>query len=161
MKKLISLVLVLVMMLGCVGLVACGGGEEDVTAPPPSEVEVTAPPPSEEKPTPPPGGVLTWSDMPIYSGAKQVQKGSWSIPPAEGEWSKVEWRYYETGDSVDKVAAFYKSRMPGKGWEEMGWMEMQEMNWGIYNKNNEQDAAMVWIGSDDGKTALALMRATK
>ena len=35
------------------------------------------------------------------------------------------------------------------------------MNWGIYNKNNEQDAAMVWVGSENGKTFIAMMRATE
>jgi len=142
-KKVISLVTVVAMMLGSVGLVACGG-EEVVTTPPP-----------------PPAGGLTWNDMPVYPGVNQVQKGAWSIPPEEGEWSRVEWRYYETGDSVSTVAAFYKSQMPGKGWEETFWMEMDEMRWGYYSKNNEQDAAMVWVGSDEGKTFIALMRATE
>lgn len=159
MKKVISLVLVVVMMLGCVGLVACGG-EEGVTTPPPEEA---APPPPEEEapPPPPPAGGLTWNDMPVYPGVNQVQKGAWSIPPEEGEWSRVEWRYYETGDSVSTVVAFYKSQMPGNGWEETFWMEMDEMRWGYYSKNNEQDAAMVWVGSDEGKTFVALMRATE
>jgi hypothetical protein len=99
--------------------------------------------------------------MPIYSGVGQIQKGSWSIPPAEGDYSKFEWRYYETNDSLDKVATFYRSQMPAKGWEEKGWMEVQQMNWGMYNKNNEKDAAMVWVNSQEGKTVIALWRATK
>jgi len=157
-KKVISLVLVVVMMLGCIGLVACGGGEE--VGPPPTEEE--APPPSEEEPTPPPPGVgLTWGDMPVYPGANQVQKVTWSIPPAEGDFLRIEWRYYETRDSVSAVATFYKSQMPGKGWEETFWMEMDEMRWGYYAKNNEQDGAMVWVGFDEGKTFIALMRATE
>jgi len=158
-KKVVSLVLVVAVMLSSVGLVACGGGE-GVTPPPPSEGE-TAPPPSEEEAPPPSGGAVTWNDVPIYSGAKQVTKGSWTIPPEEGEWSKVEWRYYETGDSVSTVVAFYKSQMPGKGWQELVWMEMEEVSWGYYGKNDEQDGAMVWTGSDEGKTFIAIMRATK
>lgn len=165
MKKVVSLVLVVAVMLSSVGLVACGGGE-GVTPPPPSgeaapPAEEAAPPPSEEEPTPPPAEGLSWNDMPVYSGAKQVTKGTWTIPPAEGEWSKVEWRYYETGDSVSTVVAFYKSQMPGKGWQEMAWMEMEGVSWGYYSKNDEQDEAMVWTGSDDGKTFIALMRATQ
>ena len=158
MKKVVSLVLVVAIMLSSVGLVACGGGG-GATPPPPSEGE--AAPPSEEEPTPTPAEGLSWNDMPVYSGAKQVTKGSWTVPPAEGEWSKVEWRYYETGDSVSEVVAFYKSQMPGKGWQEMAWMEMPEVSWGYYGKNDEQDGAMVWTGSDDGKTFIALMRASK
>jgi hypothetical protein len=161
MKKVISLVLVLVIMLGCVGLTACGGEKgEGVGTTPPTNGEPTAP---AEKETPSSGGGLTWNDMPVYPGANQITKGTWTIPPAEeGDYSKVEWRYYETGDSASDVAAFYKSQMPSKGWEEIGWMEMQDMSWGIYNKNNEEDAAMVWTGSgEEGKTVIALMRATK
>ena len=58
------------------------------------------------------------------------------------------------------VAMFYKMEMPKNGWQETMWMEVQEMSWGAYNKNGEQDAAMVWITSEDGTTILALMRAT-
>lgn len=162
MKRAISLALVLIMMLSCIGLVACGGGEEEVTTPsPPSEPATTPTTTPTEEPTPPASSGLTWNDMPVYSGAGQVQKGSWAIPPAEGEWSKVEWRYYETGGSVSQVGAFYKSQMPGNGWQETMWMETTEMTWGFYNKNNEQDAAMVWIGSEEGKTFFALMRASE
>ena len=105
MKRAISLVLIAVMMLACIGLIACGA----------------------ESGTTPLSGGNSWGDVPVYSGAKQVQKGSWSIPPAEGEWVKVEWHYYETGDSVGSVAAFYRAEMPGEGWDEMAWFEMQEM----------------------------------
>ncbi|MBA7683058.1 hypothetical protein ES703_91414 [subsurface metagenome] len=99
--------------------------------------------------------------MPVYSGAKQVQKGSWSIPSTEGDYSKVEWRYYESGDSPETIAAFYKTQMPAKGWEEMGWMEVPDMSWGLYSKNNENDAAMVWVALDDGNSVIAMMRATE
>jgi len=160
MKRLVSLSLVVVLILGSVGLVACGGKESEPTQEPTQTPSPTTTP-SPTQTAPSPTGGLTWNDMPIYSGAKQVQKGSWSIPPAEGDYSKVEWRYYESGDNIGNVASFYKGKMPGQGWEEMGWMETPEMNWGMYNKNNEQDAAMVWIGSDDGKTFIALMRASK
>ncbi len=100
--------------------------------------------------------------MPLYSGAGQIQKGSWSIPPAdESDYSKVEWRYYETNASLVTVSAFYKNQMPAKGWTEKGWMEVQEMHWGLYDKNNENDAAMVWINSQEGKTVIAMWRASK
>jgi hypothetical protein len=160
MKKVILFMLALAIVLACLSLIACGGEEGEDTSPPPSKVEETAP--SEEAPAPSaPSGGLSWNDMPVYSGAKQVTKGSWSIPPTEGDYSKVEWRYYETGDSLDDVASFYKSKMPGNGWEEMGWMEVPQMKWGVYNKDNENEAATVWVGSDNGETAIALMRASK
>jgi hypothetical protein len=99
--------------------------------------------------------------MPAYSGADQVEKGSWAIPPEEGDWSQVEWRYYETGDGMAAVAASLRSQMTGKGWQETAWMEMQEMSWGYYSKNDEQDAAMIWVGSEEDKAFIALMRATE
>ena len=148
MAKVISLVFIVVTVLGCLGLVACGGeGENGTTLP-------------SNGGTAPSGDDSTWDDIPVYSRAKQVQKGSWSIPPDEGKWSKVEWRYYETGDSVSTVAAFYRTEMPKKGWQEVGWMETEEMSWLGYSKNNEKDGAIIWIDSEEGKTFIALMRGT-
>jgi len=51
-KKIISLVLVVVMVMGCISLIACGGGGEEGGTTPPSNGETT--PPSEEETTPPP-----------------------------------------------------------------------------------------------------------
>jgi len=159
-KKLLLLLLVSILVLAGISLFACGGEEEveETQTPPASEPTMA---PEKEPVTAPSTGGLTWNDMPVYSGAKQVQKGSWSIPPAEGDYSKVEWRYYESGDNLDTIATFYKNQMPAKGWEEMGWMEVPDMRYGVYNKNNENDAALVWVASDEGKGVIALMRATK
>jgi len=95
-KKLLSLLLVSILVLAGISLFACGGEEEvEETQTPPTSEPARA---LEKEPvTAPSTGGLTWNDMPVYSGAKQVTKGSWSIPPAEGDYSKVEWRYYETG----------------------------------------------------------------
>ncbi len=90
-----------------------------------------------------------------------MQRATWSIPPAEGEWAKMEWRYYETSGSVSAVADFYRAQLPAKGWEEKAWMEAGQVQWGYFEKNNEKDGAMVWISTQEGKTALAVMRATK
>lgn len=143
MKKAISLVLVLIMVLGCASLVACGGrggvGE-----------------------TPPSVAGLTWDDIPIYAGAEQIQKGNWAMPPAQGDWSKVEWRYYRMNDEVNDVGMvtmFYKMEMQKNGWQEIERTETQDMSWGYYSKNNEQDGAIVWVGSDERNTVFALMRA--
>jgi len=155
-KKIISLVLVVVMMLGCVGFIACGGGETETT--PPSNGETV--PPSNGETTPPSGAVI-WNDMPVYTGANRIQEMTWTIPPAEGDYSTLEWRYYETRASVSEVAAFYKSQMPANGWQEAMWMAAEEMQWGYYSKNNEQDVAMIWIGFEEGKTGFALMRGSE
>ena len=172
MRKVMSLVLVLIMVLGCISLVACGGEEKGVTTPEDSEEETSEAEASEEETseaeaseeeagTPSGGDGLTWKDMPVYSGAGQIARGAWAIPPAEGDWSKVEWRYYEINDTPGKIAAFYKSQMPENGWQEMMWMDAGEMSWGFYQKNDEQDGAMVWVAVDDGNSVIALMRATQ
>ena len=146
----------MLLLLGCVGLVACGGGEENGTEET-SNGDTTLPADDE----PAPSGTLTWSDIPTYPGATVAQKGSWAIPAEQGEWSKMEWRYYETRDTADDVAAFYKSRMPGNGWNETMWMEAEGMAWAYYTKNGENDGAMFWSASEEGETFFALMRATK
>ena len=56
---------------------------------------------------------------------------------------------------------FYKMEMPRSGWNEADQVQTQDMSWGYYTKNNEKDGAIVWVGSDGGKTVFALMRATK
>lgn len=145
MKKSISLVLVLIMMLSCASLVACGGGGGGGE-------------------TLPSVAGLTWDDIPIYAEAEQIQKGSWAIPPVQGDWSKVEWRYYRMNDEVNDVGMvtmFYKMEMPKNGWQEIERTETQDMSWGYYSKNNEQDGAIVWVGSDERNTVFALMRAAR
>jgi hypothetical protein len=99
--------------------------------------------------------------MAIYPGANQVAKGSWMEPPEGGEVSRVEWRHYQTGDSQDKVLAFYESAMPGKGWQEVASMQVEELSWLMYTKNNETDVAWVYVGEEDGETLIHLMRASE
>jgi hypothetical protein len=165
-KKIALITLVLILVLGSFGLAACGGGDEgdDTTA---IETEVTAEEttdePEEETPTPAQSGDLTWNDMPVYSGASQIQKGSWAIPAEQGEWSKVEWRYFETSDGTNNVASFYRAEMLDKGWTEMMWMEAEGIAWAYYTKNGEKDGAMFWCSFDEDEdiTIFAVMRATQ
>lgn len=167
MKK-ISLVFVVIPILALVLVGACGGdnGEAETTTAATTTTTSAAATTTPAQTTQPSnggggGGGLTWNDMPIYGGADQIQKGSWSIPADEGDYSKVEWRYYESGDDIDDIIDFYKDKMPDNGWEEMGWFDMQETAWGFYMKNNEKDAAYVWMIAEGGDTVIALMRATE
>jgi len=159
-RKTISLIVVLVMVLGCVGFIACGGRGESET-PPSNGGAISAP---DEEVVPPSIGGFTWDDMPVYAGAEQIQEANWTMPPAEGDWANVEWRYYTMNDDlndVSMVSMFYKMEMPKNGWQSMGQMEMQDMSWAYYSKNDEKDGAVVWIGYDEGKTVFGLMRATE
>lgn len=83
---------------------------------------------------------------------------TWATSPEEAEWQKAEWKWYETGDGQNEVVAFYQSAMPAKGWQQIGMWQVEEVSWFYYTKNNENDGAMVWIGTDEGKTAIGLMR---
>jgi outer membrane lipoprotein-sorting protein len=56
-KKILSLVLVVAMVLGCIGIIACGGGGGEGEAPPSEEEEEA--PPSEEEEEPPSGEDLS------------------------------------------------------------------------------------------------------
>ncbi len=162
MKKLISISLVFVLLTGLLSLAACGSKSNNETKTTTAASTKTTEKTTAKTTTDSSSGGLTWNDMPVYSGAGQVQKGTWSIPPSDdADYGKFEWRYYESSASMSDVAAFYRSQMPGKGWEEKGWMEMGEVSWGMYNKNNENDAAMVWVSNQEGKTAIALWRAAK
>ncbi len=104
---------------------------------------------------------LTWNDMPLYSGASQMQSGTYAVPAIQGEYNKTEWRYYETKDTPDQVGAFYKGQMTSKGWTEQGWAEAPGTKWGSYTKNNENDVAAVWISSMGTKTIFGLLRGSK
>ena len=160
MRKTISLIVVLVMALGCVGFIACGGRGESEMPPPDGGA---TPAPDEEVALPSIGG-FTWDDMPVYAGAEQIQELNWTMPPEEGDWANVEWRYYTMNDDlndVSQVSMFYKNEMPKNGWQSMGQVEAQDISYSYYSKNNEKDGAFVWIGYDEGKTVFGLMRATE
>jgi hypothetical protein len=169
MKK-ISLIFVVIAVLALVLVGACGGDGDDETSAAQTSAQTSNPttqPSSSEPETTTTessggnGGGFTWDDVPIYGGADQIQEFNISIPPEEGEYSRVEWRYYETGDDIDDVVDFYRDKMPDKGWDEIAWMDMMEIAYGMYMKNDEADAAMVWLSSTNGDTQIALWRASE
>ncbi|HEY98519.1 MAG TPA: hypothetical protein G4O16_10125 [Dehalococcoidia bacterium] len=162
MKK-VSLVFAVLAVLSLVVVGACGGdnGTQETTKPSSSQTTQPTSAPQSTQPSNGGGGGLTWNDMPVYGGADQIQRGTWSIPADEGDYSKVEWRYYETGDDLDDVVNFYKDKMPDNGWTEVMWMDAGDVAWGMYMKNNEKDAAYVWMMAEGGDTVIALMRATE
>jgi hypothetical protein len=170
MQKLVSVIVIVITIICCFAMVACGkkgetttstSGNETTSGVTATSTNTTTAATTTQTSTAASSGSL-WNDMPVYSNASQIQKGSWAIPPADdSDYSKFEWRYYETNASLSEVSDFYTEQMEAKGWEQQGWMETPQMNWGMFNKNNENDAAMVWITSEEGKTVVALWRATK
>lgn len=124
-----------------------------------------APPLPTFVPAPPPGVELDWSSMPIYEGAEETEKGGWRLPPPPpGEaWMWEEWRFYTCEDSAGDVADFYMTAMPDNGWEEMG---IRPGLFGtevlaIYTKDGGNQGAMLVIDTYEGKTIIALRRASK
>lgn len=161
MKTRLLLFVIVAVLVGVV-LVGCGQKSNGTTPPTtPTQTPVVPTAPSRAGIPVPSVPGLTWDDIPIYRGLQNVQQASYTIPPTQGDYAKFEWRYYESSDSVENIASFYKKEMPARGWTEAGWMEVPQMNYGIYNKNDEKDAAMVMVSSQGGKTVVALWRATQ
>lgn len=151
MKTKLILLVVGVLLVG-VGLAGCGP-KQDGTTPTPT--------------TSTPGGMTTPSaadsvlaDIPSYPSLQQVQKVSQIMPQTAG-YAKAEVRVYETNDSPEKIADFYKAQMPAKGWAETQWADTPQFKIGTYTKNNETDIAMIYVIAGDGKTEVMIMRATK
>jgi len=154
MKKMVSIILTMVLIAGTISLMACGSSEEVENDQAATEEEESSHEETEETSS----QSEWWSDVPVYAGAKEIQKGSWAIPADDGEFSKVTWKYYECSDSAAKVSAYYKDEMPEEDWNETFWMESQDTSWGYYYKNNQEDGAMVWVSTDGNKTIIAVMR---
>jgi len=161
--KRISPILVVIAVVALVLVGACGGenGEEETTAAATTTTAAATTTAQTTQPSNGGGGGLTWNDMPIYGGADQIEEFSMSFSPDDADYSEFEWRYYETGADVDDVIDFYKDKMPDNGWDETMWLDAGEVAYGLYMKNNEKDAAMVWIAAEGGDTLVGLWRAAE
>ena len=161
--KRISPILVVIAVVALVLVGACGGenGEEETTAAATTTTAAATTTTQTTQPSNGGGGGLTWNDMPIYGGADQIEEFSMSFSPDDADYSEFEWRYYETGADVEDVIDFYKDEMPDNGWDETMWLDAGEIAYGLYMKNNEKDAAMVWISTDGADTLVGLWRATE
>ena len=161
--KRISPILVVIAVVALVLVGACGGenGEEETTAAATTTTAAATTTTQTTQPSNGGGGGLTWNDMPIYGGADQIEEFSMSFSPDDADYSEFEWRYYETGADVEDVIDFYKDEMPDNGWDETMWLDAGEVAYGLYMKNNEKDAAMVWIAAEGGDTLVGLWRAAE
>jgi hypothetical protein len=118
------------------------------------------------------GGGATLNDIPVYPGADKT--GDWSgddvpLPLFGGDvdiedWQESAWATYETGDSVEDVADFYKGKMPDNGWEEEGWFDIsfgEGAAWGNFTRDGGDSAAWVFASGTDGKTQIVIGAAHK
>jgi hypothetical protein len=105
-----------------------------------------------------------WADIPVYGGASEREKIEISVPGAqqvgEGEFERLEWRYYETQDEVKDVAAFYKEEMPKEGWQKLMWMDFpEEVSMGQYRKQQGEIVSMIQVAEDqEGTTLITIWR---
>jgi hypothetical protein len=132
MRKPIVLCLVLALIVG-LALMACGEKKEQTTSG--KAVEETGKTKEDAK-----RSGYGWSDVPEYKGAtKSEQEGQMTIPAAaQGEYEKVDRRWYETDDSPEQVHEYYLDQMPKKGWHKLFAM-----------KYPEGSAVSTWV-KDDG-----------
>ena len=162
MKKFISIILMLVLMASCVTMVACGGGDDDGDLPgfPTADSSPDArPSPADTAGT---SGDFTWDDIPVYPGADREEEFSMSMGGGGeyGDFERIEYRYYSTGDDPDEVGDFYKDKMPDKGWTEVMIMDMGEVSFGYWEKDGGDTGAYIGAAEDDGDTMLWMWRGT-
>ena len=182
-------ILGLIVLTLALALAACGGGDdeeeenggdegESPAATKTVEAEDTETPEVVETKTPEAnepsggGGGATLSDIPVYPGADKTGDYSSSDAPLPlfggdldvEEWEDSEWAVYETGDSVDDVAAFYKDKMPDNGWDEEGWFDTSVLEgaaWGSYTRDGGDSAAWVFVSGTDDQTEIVIGAAHK
>lgn len=163
MKKSGLIVILAVLCLGLVFMVACGGKKnqkEEVSqsgktvSGTSSEKEARV----EEKP----GAKIEggeWKGVPVYPGAKLTDKMSVNLPITE-EVEDIQYAFFETSDSIIKVASFYQTEMPKKGWS--GAMTVSdEMAMGTYERDEENEMLVIMLGKQDNKTEITLASGRK
>ena len=101
---------------------------------------------------------LSWADFPIYPGADRQYEAFFMFPQLEDDEYIMEWRYYRTSADSDDVIDFYRDRMPGQGWDEMGFFQMPTYSQCIFLKGDGQDMAWTMAASDNGDTIIALIK---
>ena len=89
-------------------------------------------------------------DFPVYSGAKLVN--SFSASGEEGDGVSVIW---ETGDSFDKVTAFYKTKLTESGWKVESTFEQKDSFTSSFKKGEVGGFIGVTIG-DGNKVTISV-----
>ena len=183
-------ILGLIILTLALALAACGGGDDDENENGGEEGETPAATktveagetetpevvetktPEAEEPSGGGGGSASLGDVPVYPGADKTGDYSSSDAPLPlfggdvdvEEWEDSEWAVYETGDSVDDVASFYKDKMADNGWKEENWFDTsigEGVAWGGYTRDDGDTAAWVYIGGDEDTTEIVIGTGTK
>jgi hypothetical protein len=106
---------------------------------------------------------LIWSDVPIYPGASR-SKGEMAITileAARADYQKVEHRYYQTADAGEKVASFYETEMPQKGWQKVMSMDFKGESFLVSWQKRSGEirvTIMTLERKEDGELVLVIVR---
>jgi len=154
MRKGLLVMLMFVLAPGCLCLTGCGGAKEKDEGGPVSRPltmartesqtgtkEKTSPASGEQTPA----GTVVRTDIPVYPGAGGVGGGHGS---EEGAISGAERRVYLSGDAVEQVAAFYKAEMVVQGWEEMMFVEQEDLCMATWQKKEADEKVSIKILTD-------------
>jgi hypothetical protein len=167
MKKTISIVIALLVILSCVGTTACDsekekGATQTQTQSQQQKTTGAAPKTTQPQSAGSAGGSSAgWSDMPIYPGAQENMKvSSDKNETINNKPAVIESRMYTTSDKRDNVVAFFKDKMPANGWKETVWTETKVgdkgSSIGQYDKNGGDSISIVQISDTDKGTLIKL-----
>ena len=150
MKRAAPILIIGALLLGIVGLAACGNQDG---------AETQAP--AETQPAKLPSrGTGDWP-IPIYPGSSE--DGEYYVRAEQGQFLKgkpavLESRLYTASDKVATVVAFYKQKMPAGGWKDTGWIETEPMSLAQYEKDGGNDTAVVQIYVESNATNIKIDR---
>ena len=150
MRRVSTLLMVLVLGLSCQTFIACSGGERD-------EPETSAAVQSSS-------ADLSWKDVPAYPGAERLQGDSEMAKAmiARSHTAHGDMRFWETDASSEAVISFYESELPQHDWEKIMGMKMGPdahiMTW--HKKVGGEDKGItvnVSPSRDEGKVHVAII----
>lgn len=104
-----------------------------------------------------------WSDIPIYPNAVKAEDEGFGLSvQGDPSFSQIEWRFFAVQNvDLDKVADFYKEKMAANKWNKMMWVDVGEMSYGTFEKNNETRMAMIYLILSEGGVAMNIMSSAK
>jgi hypothetical protein len=164
MKRLVSMVLVLLVILSFAGINACSGGEKNTTAPAQSAAQPGKPAGTAAPPASPPSGDNSSWGIPVYPGSRQIMKLSSDENEIVGDDipAVAESRTYTSPDKRADVVAFYEEKMPAGGWQEILNSDVGEGDTGSsirqYDKNGRRELASIQVSATKkGETMIIMM----
>ncbi len=95
-----------------------------------------------------------WRNIPIYPGARMTEKMSFTRPVQE-DVKDLEYRFFTTGDDMAKVANFYQTEMPKRGWQGT-FMVSDSFSMGNYRKDEGKLIALVILDKRKSEVNIVL-----